>query len=232
MKYPRGGYLFRPIISTLPVQTARIRDERIVNARFLYDMGAGLNLMISSDFLRDSAFLLKKRKMFTKQAEGLGGKIDISMTVIKEIKLGPYRFRNVPIYVFDDNYNVTSYPYLGGLIGNDLLRRFNIILNYDKRHFYLVPNSHYYDPFDYSYSGIELYYVDGEVIIGDVAQNSPAELAGLKENDVVVSINKNFNANLQQYKNALQSSGEKIKMIVKRDGELMQFEFKVKNILQ
>jgi hypothetical protein len=232
MKYPRGGYLFRPIISTLPVQTARIRDERIVNARFLYDMGAGLNLMISSDFLRDSAFLLKKRKMFTKQAEGLGGKIDISMTVIKEIKLGPYRFRNVPIYVFDDNYNVTSYPYLGGLIGNDLLRRFNIILNYDKRHFYLVPNSHYYDPFDYSYSGIELYYVDGEVIIGDVAQNSPAELAGLKENDVVVSINKNFNANLQQYKNALQSSGEKIKMIVNRDGELMQFEFKVKNILQ
>ena len=53
--------------------------------------------------------------MYAKEAEGVGGKIDMHLTVIKEIKLGPYRFRNVPIYIFDDTYNVTSYPYLGGL---------------------------------------------------------------------------------------------------------------------
>ncbi len=47
------------------------------------------------------------------------------MTVIKELKLGPYRFRNIPIYIFNDEYNVTSYPFLGGIIGNDILRRFN-----------------------------------------------------------------------------------------------------------
>ena len=44
--------------------------------------------------------------------------------------------------------------------------------------FYLMPNSHYQDPFDYSYSGIELYYVDGDIILGDVAKGSPAETAG------------------------------------------------------
>ena len=55
------------------------------------------------------------------------------VTVIKEVKLGPYRFRSVPTYVFDDVYNVTSYPHLCGLVGNDILRRFNTILNYDKR---------------------------------------------------------------------------------------------------
>ena len=83
------------------------------------------------------------------------------MTVIKELKLGPYRFRNIPIYIFKDEYNVTSYPFLGGIIGNDILRRFNCILNYDKRDFYLTPNSHFRMPFDYSYSGIELYFIDG-----------------------------------------------------------------------
>jgi hypothetical protein len=231
MKYPRGGFLFRPLITTLPVQQARIKDDRQINTRFLYDLGAGLNLMLTTDFVRDSAVLHRKRKMFAKEAEGLGGKIDMHMTVIKEVKLGPYRFRNVPIYVFDDAYNVTSYPYLGGIIGNDLLRRFNAIIDYEKRHFYLVPNSHFPEPFDYAYSGIELYLIDGEILIGDVAEGSPAEKAGLLEGDVVVAVNTNFSQNLNQYKAAMQNTRGIAKFIIRRGGELHEFSFKVKNIL-
>lgn len=232
MKYPRGGYLLKPVINTLPVQAARIRDAVTINSRFLYDMGAGLNLLLTSDFIKDSSVLHKKRKLYAKQAEGLGGKVDMSMTVIKEVKLGPYRFRNVPVYIFDDTYNITSYPYLGGLIGNDLLRRFNIILNYEKRDFYLLPNKNFNEPFDYSYSGIELYYIDGKIIIGDVARGSPAEKAGVKEGDIVVAINKNFNQNMLQMKTALQTTGSTVRLIINRDGVLKEFVFKVKNILR
>lgn len=231
MKYPRGGYLLRPVISTLPVHTLRVKDDEYVTARFLFDLGAGLNLMLSTDFIKDSAILGKKRKLYAKEAEGLGGKIDMHMTVIKEVKVGPYRFRNVPIYIFEDTYNVTSYPYLGGLIGSDILRRFDIILNYGKRDIYITPNSHFGDPFDYAYSGIELYFVNGLIIIGDVAKGSPAEKAGVKEGDVVIAVNKNFEQNLQHLKATLQNAGNQIKLIVKRGDELMEFQFKVKSIL-
>jgi len=64
-----------------------------------------------------------------------------------------------------------------------------------------------------------------------VAKNSPAETCGLKEGDIVISINKSFNQNLQQYKAALQSPGQKVKIIVRRAQELIEFEFKVKSIL-
>lgn len=230
LKYPRGGFLLKPIISSLPVHTLRVKDEATVNSRFLYDIGAGLNMMLSTDFIKDSNLLHKKRKLYTKEAEGLGGKIDMHMTVIKEVKLGPYRFRNVPIYIFDDQYNITSYPYLGGLIGNDLLRRFNVILNYRQRDFYLVPNSHFRDVFDYSYSGLELYLQDGQIILGDVAKNSPAEKAGLHEGDIVLAVDKNFNQNLNQYKIALQSAGNNVPIIVLRQGELLEFNLKIKSI--
>lgn len=231
-KYPRGGYLLKPVINTIPVQQLRVKDERTINARFLYDMGAGLNMMLSTDFLNDSSLLSKKRKLYTKEAEGLGGKIDMAMTVVKEVKLGPYKFRNVPIYVFNDTFNITSYPFLGGLIGNDILRRFNVVINYDHRDIYLVPNSHYNEPFDYSYTGIELYYIDGAIIIGDVAKDSPAEKAGLQEGDVVVAVNKNFSQNLQQYKAAIQTTGDRLQLVIQRNGELIQFSFKVKSILK
>lgn len=231
IKYPRGGWLYEPILRTLPVQTARIKDAVTVNSRFLFDIGAGLCLMLSKDFIEDSSFLHRKRTLFTKEAEGVGGKVDMHMTVIREIRLGPFKFRSVPVYIFDDVYNVTSYPYLSGLIGNDLLRRFNLILNYNKREFYFTPNSHHNDLFDYAYSGLELYMIDGKIVLGDVADGSPAALAGLLEGDVVIGINNDLSQNLQIYKQKMQVIGEKIKMIISRNGILNEFEFRVKSIL-
>ncbi|RYY92017.1 MAG: signal protein PDZ, partial [Chitinophagaceae bacterium] len=125
LRYPRGGFMLHPQINSLPVQAVRVRDQRQIDGRFLYDMGAGLNMMFSTDFIRDSGFLKKGRRMFAKEAEGMGGKADMNLTVIRQIRLGPFRFRNVPVYVFQDTFNITSYPTLGGLIGSDLLRRFN-----------------------------------------------------------------------------------------------------------
>jgi hypothetical protein len=231
IKYPRGGWLYEPILRTLPVQAARIRDAITTSSRFLFDIGAGLCMMLNKEFIEDSNFLDKKRKLYAKEAEGVGGKIDMHMTVIKEMRMGPYRFRNIPVFVFDDTFNLTSYPYLNGIIGNDILRRFNLFLNYGKKEFYFMPNSHYQDAFDYAYSGIELYMVDGEIILGDVATGSPAESAGLQEGDVLIGINNMLGQNIQVYKTALQAPGERVKLIISRDGQLMEFSFKIKSIL-
>jgi hypothetical protein len=230
IRYPKGGYLIKPILNTLPVQPARVKDEYTYNARFLHDIGAGVCLMLSRDFVEDSSLLNRKRKLYPKEGEGIGGKVSMNLTVVKELKFGPYRFRNIPTYVFEDEYNVTSYPYLGGLIGNDIFRRFNVIFNYAKRDIHLLPNSHFRDPFDYSYSGIELYYIDEKIIIGDVAKNSPADLAGILEGDEVIGVNTNLSQNFGQYKIALQATGEKIKILLRRNGELVQKEFRVKSI--
>lgn len=231
LRYPRGGYLLKPSITNLPTLSARVRDAKTYNARFLYDIGAGLCMMLSQDFVNDSAFISKNKKLFAKEGEGVGGKIDMHSTVIKEVKVGPFRFRKVPVYIFDDQFNVTSYPYLGGLLGNDIMRRFNVIMNYDKRDFYVVPNSHFDEPFDYSYSGMELYFINGQIIAGDVAKDSPAEKAGVKEGDVIIAVNKNFSQNLNQYKQLLQSVDQKIQMVVKRDKELIEINFKIGSLL-
>ena len=231
MRYPRGGWLYEPILRTLPVQSARIKDAVASNSRFLFDIGAGLCMMLNKDFIEDSNFLDKKRVLYAKEAEGVGGKVDMYLTVIKELRMGPYRFKNIPVFVFNDSFNLTSYPYLSGIIGNDILRRFNLILNYAKREFYFMPNSSYQQPFDYAYSGIELYYIDGKIVLGDVATNSPAEKAGLQEGDVLIGVNNILGQNIQQFKTALQTPGEKVKLIITRDGQLMEFSFKIRSIL-
>jgi len=231
MKYPRGGFLLRPILSTLPIQVARIHDEREINSRFYFDTGAGLCLLLSSDFVDDSSLLSKKKKPVLTQGEGLGGKMEMKLTTVRDFKLGPYRFKKVPTYIFDDNYNVTAYPYLGGLIGNDILRRFNVIINYDHRDIYLQPNTHFRDPFDYSYTGLGIYKIDGEVRVIDIMPGSPAEKAGFIPGDIIMAMNNNFSKNVQTYKNLMQNVGEKIKVLVLRENGPIILTLKVKSIL-
>jgi hypothetical protein len=229
-RYPRGAYVIRPLIPNLPVIRAETDDSRKCSALFYFDTGAGLCTLLSTDFTQDSSLLDPRRKTYLTQAQGLGGKATMRVTTIKELRLGPYRFHRVPAYIFDDNYNVTSYPNLCGLIGNDILRRFNVILNYDRRIFCLTPNSHYHDFFDYSYSGLSIYWEDSVVKIGDVMPGSPADKAGLKEDDVLIAVNTNFSNNVQSYKNMLQNVGERVRLIIRRKGELMTLDMKVKSI--
>ncbi|PWU04725.1 MAG: signal protein PDZ [Bacteroidetes bacterium] len=230
-KYKRGGHILKPTLASIPVVSTDFRDQRSFNSKFYFDTGAGLCFLISDDFAKDSAALNPRKKPVVTQAEGLGGKMAMQLTTVKDVKVGPYRFRNVPTFIFEDEYNVTSYPYLAGLVGNDLLRRFNIVLNYPRKEIHISPNSHFNDLFDYAYTGLGIYFEDGKIKVEDVIDESPAAVAGFKHGDVILGVGNNLSNNIQLYKNMLQSVGEKIKVLILRDNEPVLLTIRPKSIL-
>ncbi|HMC99258.1 MAG TPA: aspartyl protease family protein, partial [Ferruginibacter sp.] len=219
IEYPRDGTTLHPVFTALPIQWLQMKDRKKASFNYYFDTGAGLCFLLSDQYVRDSGIILSRRKPVVTGAEGMGGKLQMRLTVVKELKVGPYRFRKVPTYLYNDDYNVTSYPFVGGLIGNDLLRRFNMILNYQAREIHLTPNSHFNDAFDYAYTGLGIYYVNGKIIIEDIIPGSPADIARLKVGDEIFSVGTNFSHNIQIYKNILQTPNEDIKVIVYRDGK-------------
>jgi C-terminal processing protease CtpA/Prc len=153
------------------------------------------------------------------------------LTVIKQLKIGPYKFRNVPTYLYKDDYNVTAYPFTGGLIGNELLRRFNMIINYPQREIHLLPNGRFNEPFDYAYTGLGIYFIEGKILVEDVIAGSPAEEAGFKLGDELFSVGNNLSNNIQQYKNILLVPNQRLVVIVKRAEALIKIVLFTKSIL-
>ena len=233
IRYPDGGFLLRPRVFGLPMLEGHVSDARSINGRFFFDTGAGLCLLFSSNFTEDSAvFSPKRKKPVHMQGAGLGGKTDMRLTTLRTFSLGPFHFRQIPTYIFDDSFDVTSYPQLGGLIGNDLLRRFNLIINYAHSEIYILPNSAYKQPFDYSYSGVLIGLIDGKIVVTDVSPDSPGEKAGLKEGDTIMEVNGNRNQSVQVYQNLLRTIGPKVKILVRRSsGEMALCSLKVTSIL-
>lgn len=231
IKYPKGGILIKPVINGIPVFDASVADGNTSLSRFYFDTGAGLCILMSEDFERDSSILQKGKKIITTQAEGLGGKTSMKVTTVKEINIGKYKFKKVPAHIFKDEYNVTAYPSLGGLIGNDLLRRFNLVINYGEKEIHMKPNTHFRESFDYSYTGLGVYLVNGQITIEDVLKDSPGEKAGLMPGDIIVAIDNNVGGSIQSYKNILQDVGAKLRLLVSRNGEILVKRLKVSSIL-
>ncbi|MCP9752879.1 aspartyl protease family protein [Ferruginibacter sp. HRS2-29] len=231
ISYPSGGTLLHPFFASIPVQYVNFKDKRKLGYNFYFDTGAGLALLLSDKFVEDSALLSSKRKPVLTGAEGMMGRLRMRLTVIKEVKLGPYRFRSVPTYLYKDDFNVTNYPFTGGLIGSEIFRRFNLIINYGQKEIHLLPNSHYSDPFDYSYSGLSIYYIEGKILVEDVIKSSPADKAGFLVGDEVIGIANNFSQNIQAYKTALQVPNQKVKVIIRRNNELQSLVLNIGSIL-
>jgi hypothetical protein len=233
--YEPGGSMLNPFINNIPVIPAGLRNQDPYSTRYYFDMGAGLCLMLSNRFVTDSCLFCgprqRKHKFIQTEAQGLTGKISMTQTVVQGLKVGPYYFRKVPTYLFDDVSNVTAYPSLGGLIGNDLLRRFNVTLNYPQKQIYLKPNKHFSEPFDYSYTGLVMYFIDGRVLVTEVMHGSPAEKAGFEPGDIIVAVNRDFSNNIQRFRELLKATGTKVQIIINRDGELKEMRLPIKSIL-
>jgi hypothetical protein len=231
MPYPEEGHLLKPAFNAIPIQHLQIKDRKTFDHMFYFDTGAGLCFLMSEQYVADSNILHKKRKPLLTQAEGMVGRVQMRLTVIKQLKLGPYRFRNVPTYLYKDDYNVTAYPFIGGLMGNELLRKFNMIVNYPQREIHLLPNSHFNDQFDYAYTGLGIYFIDGKIMVEDVIAGSPAHKAGFEVGDELFSVGNNLSNNIQQYKNMLLVPNQQLLVIVRRNASLLRLKLFTKSIL-
>jgi hypothetical protein len=163
--------------------------------------------------------------------EGVMGREDMSIAVVKHFSFGPYKFKHVPVFVYTDSNNILGYPRRLGLVGSGILSRFNLILNFPANEIYIKPNKSFSDPFDYSYSGLNIWENEGKVEVYDVIPNSPAAKAGFIIGDEIVSIGNIFSGNLQAYRKMLKSERTTLNIIIKREKEYMPMLLKVGSIL-
>ncbi len=231
IKYPRNGALLPMSIEMLPVFNASIKDNRAVEMSYIFDTGADICFLMSNTFARDSNILYTDKKKLLVQAEGLGGPCAMTFTTVNEMKVGPYTFKKVPSYIFEDKYNVTKYPACGGVIGNALLHRFNLIINYAEAEIHLSPNAYFKDPFDYNYTGFRIFSVNGKVTIENVIEDSPAGKAGLMDGDIVLGVNNNFSDRLDDYKNIICSTRDTLRLSIIRNNQLKTIVVAVESVL-
>jgi hypothetical protein len=117
--------------------------------KLIIDTGAGHPLSLES--YENEAFPLNDKFMQANLGVGLAGNINGFIGRVDRIKIGRYEIKNLiasfPLYE-DVAAKTLSVP-RNGSIGNQLLKRFEIIFDYGNSCIYLKPNSNFKEPFEF-----------------------------------------------------------------------------------
>lgn len=132
----------------VPVVTARIGSA--AGNSFIVDTGADRS-MIFSGFAREHPLDIADQGMgdtmrasfpFGSKISGVGGKVNVRPVQVQTLDIGSITF---PKWLFDVSQDAASFEGddYDGLIGQDVLRNFDVYLDYPHEMIYLVPNDRY-----------------------------------------------------------------------------------------
>jgi hypothetical protein len=112
----------------------------------------------------------------------------------------------------------------GGNLGDGVLQRFNIAIDYRNRRLALTPNKSFDRPFEWDMSGLWLQPdAQGALVVDFVVEDSPARAAGVLVGDVVTTVNGRDvkPADLSSLRETLRNPGQQVDITILRDGKLV-----------
>jgi hypothetical protein len=206
-------------------------NETIVDTKLLIDTGASLSFWIAP--VSDPSIIIPAKTIRSLLGQGLNGAITGVNGRVRRAEIGPFTFKK-PIVSFPDSSSVSGLTLNAdrhGSIGNDILRRFSVIFDFQGSAIYLKPNKWFKAAFSYNRSGMDVEKVDPVIpvySIFSIIPGSPADLAGLKPGDLIEYINyiPTYSISLDDINNFLYGDeGRLVHLKIDRNGEKLRARF-------
>jgi hypothetical protein len=220
------------------LQTAiRTKSDSLVNVKLLLDTGAMLSLLLNSDTHPDL-----KPPANTVQGNigaGLGGFITGHLGRVTTLHLGEFECNDVITNFQSVTIGMDTIKMQGrnGIIGNEVLSRFLVIIDYPGQKLYLTPNRRYNAEFEFDKSGLVIIATEQGLknyVVHYVIEGSPADVAGILTGDVIKRINRSPASllTLERMSQILKKKeGKLTKVVVEREGKRLKFEFTLRNLI-
>lgn len=214
--------------------TIKIKPDLIIEDYLLLDIGSGGTVSIINDASVKYNFkdeITDKVKYFTKYG-GVSGNATCYFFKSSSFEIGNYKFDSVLMdYSIDKSGALSKQNNSIGLLGNDILDRFDVIIDFINNDIYLKPNSDFNYPFQLSKLGFN--YVDrsetmNSWIVTGFFENSNAQKSGLQIDDKIISVNgKDIHNISYKEQEELWDKIDNLVLIVIRNNKEEKIEFKL-----
>ena len=209
------------LAGNIPVVKATLDDR--YEGEFRLDIGSGSTVDVHGPFVEKHDLGAQMKGNLEVVGGGFGGTFTSRLGRMKKMAIGPYSW-SAPLVSLSGatSGGLASEDYAGN-IGNQLMERFHITFDYERRVVYLEPAKRYPSRDRFSMSGLLIARMaDGHRAM-QVLPGSPAALAGVRNGDEVVSVDRKPIAEWTQ--DALgrlfeeSEAGRKVAVEVRRDGK-------------
>lgn len=123
---------------------------------------------------------------FTTVSQGLSGDVESRVGMSELLTMGTYQLNNLPV-----SYSISggeSEAGSNGLLGNQVLSRFNLVFDYPNERMFVVPNQSFAVPIAADRSGLRMRPHRAGAVVKTIAGGSAGARTGLRVGDIITSI--------------------------------------------
>lgn len=201
---------------------------------FCIDTGSPSTLLNSN--INEQVRLKSNQKAYYKSTEGTGGTATGYTFFAQKLTMGSFTLEAIPLSISTDQKGFLSNPNYLGILGNDILEKFTVVIDPKNQFLGLKPAENYQKKYKHIFKSIGFKEHPDETsswILSFAYKDSPALKAGLKEDDIIVAINDvpvkelrlaEFTKNIKR--------NQKVRLKVKRNEKYVTIKFKWKPVLK
>ncbi|TDD96173.1 PDZ domain-containing protein [Flavobacterium cellulosilyticum] len=165
-------------------------DSIKIPLKLLIDIGNGDAIwLFENDFI---GVTIPEKNFQDYLGKGFSGDVEGKRAKIKDFSISKFQFQG-PIAAFPDSSSIKSVKMVqdrAGSVGSEILKRFNIVLDYSNGNLFLKKNLNFKDPFHYNKSGIEVQHNDLQWVKETVSLETP--ISGVSYDPSSSNITNNF----------------------------------------
>lgn len=217
--------------------TVTFKSGNTFTGKVVVDTGSGNNIHFNTPFTEENDLLAEMNTYYEQETQSLSTESSrIYITMLANLNISDYEFSALPAIIAIVETGALSWSGPMGILGNGVLKRFNVFIDLQQKMMSLEPNQLYYDQFEVNCSGLELVTDDmfQKVIVDHVHVGSPAEDAGLKVGDEIVQIDGANTSEFQlpQIRSILSQDGKDVELFVDREGELHSYLLRLRALIE
>lgn len=215
-----------------------VNTNDTTSRKLLLDTGAGLTLLMNT-YGDTPETDLPVQTIPAYIANGLGGSLEGSVGRSRSVLLGGKELYDVVTYFQPlDTVGLDFLNQREGIIGNKLLKRYNVVINYTGREVYLKPEGkRWKQKFNFDRSGMAIIAGGANLhtyTVASLVPESPAVEAGIQIGDRIMAVNgtsAGFLSLAAIIKKLEGKSGRRIKIRYERNGEYTTVTFRLRDLI-
>jgi hypothetical protein len=232
----RGDVIPLTITGNTPRLRAQISlpDGPPLEGVFELDTGSDGTLHINSPFVKKNRLLESLKQQFDSSHQGLGGETKTVDVRTGDFQLGRFVIPRPIVSLSQDTEGSLSSDINDGPLGNEILRRFRIVLDYSRLRMILEPNNHFSDPIEAGMSGIDFDAEDCRPFkVVKVLENSPAAEAGIQAGDEIVALDGRPFKDIPSFEmeRLLSRIGAEYSLAIRRSGQESVVKIRLRRLL-
>lgn len=225
-----GGFIF------IEATVFLYGKEEPVDAFFMLDTGVRISTFNAPYSMRHALPAQSPKTTSGITGFGIGGVSRGIVGRVRGIRIGSFLVEDPVVDFSTDERGALADTNFSGIIGADILCRFNVVLDYARSRIFLEKNRLFGDPFEFDMCGIR-FAMEGErfdrIKVFSIFGGSPAADAGIAEGDIVAAIDGRpaggFTREiLREY---LQREGATVRFTIERGGETKDVTIRLRRMV-